>query len=69
MATSSETCLLCGMNLSDGDKDTVEVTKGISTLIDASHARGDAVYKSLESVSRVILHTTCRTNYTRKRDI
>ncbi|KAJ8884445.1 hypothetical protein PR048_016302 [Dryococelus australis] len=59
-------CILCGSNLQGGE--TVDVQRGISTLIEVSKARNNDIH-TLSSSARVTLHIRCRKKYTAKQNI
>ncbi len=56
-------CFICEKNLQD--KDTVDVTREMGTLIDASKKHHNGKVKYLEGESSVIVHKDCRNRYTK----
>lgn len=61
-------CLLCEKNLSVGK--TVNVKqKGLNTVIKSNERRKDGISGKLRGLSSVILHVSCRKDYTRENNI
>ncbi|CAG4987924.1 unnamed protein product [Colias eurytheme] len=63
----SQFCFICSKLLTEGE--TVIVTRGLQTLIDASNARSDEFTEYLKSQKSVTIHVDCRKSYTRRTSI
>ena len=62
-----ENCFICDLSLCQGE--TVNVSKGLSTLINASEKRKDGKHANLKNIQNITVHTNCRREYTRDRNI
>lgn len=62
-----ENCFICELSLNQGK--TVNVSKGITNLINASLKRKDGKHAGLENIQTIKVHTICRREYTRDRKI
>ena len=60
-------CLICGNALTG--EDSVTVTKGRTTLIEASLKRNDGLSEKFETISPLQVHVSCRKGYTRRSSI
>lgn len=60
-------CSICTESHEEGE--TVNVSSGLNTLIQASHARKDNFHEKWAGKSSVKLHVQCRKSYTRKSSI
>ena len=60
----SQLCFICNKFLTKGE--TVTVSRGMKTLIDASIERGDEFVDYLRSEKSVTVHVDCRKSYIRK---
>lgn len=67
MQENKDICIICNKCMQK--KDCTVVKKGIGSLIEASKSRNDDLWKKLENVEEILLHTECRKNYTRKSSI
>ena len=63
----SQLCFICNKLLTEGE--TVTVSRGMKTLIDASIERGDEFVDYLKSEKSVTVHMDCRKSYIRKSSI
>ena len=63
----SQLCFICNKLLTEGE--TVTVSRGMKTLIDASIERGDEFVDYLRSEKSVTVHVNCRKSYIRKSSI
>lgn len=63
----SQFCFICNKLLTEDE--TVVVSRGMPTLIDASVARSDEFADYLRSQKSVTIHVDCRKSYTRKTSI
>ena len=63
----SQLCFICNKFLTKGE--TVTVSRGMKTLIDASIERGDEFVDYLRSEKSVTVHVDCRKSYIRKSSI
>ena len=63
----SQLCFICNKLSTEGE--TVTVSRGMKTLIDAIIERGDEFVDYLRSEKSVTVHVDCRKSYTRKSSI
>ena len=63
----SQLCFICYKLLTEGE--TVTVSRGMKTLIDANIERGDEFVDYLRSEKSVTVHVGCRKSYIRKSSI
>ena len=57
-------CLICGFPLKESP--SVEVTRGLQTLITASLAREDGLHEQFKNKTCLQVHVNCRKSYTRR---
>ena len=57
-------CLICGLPLQESP--SVEVTRGLQTLITASLAREDGLHEQFKNKTSLQVHIDCRKQYTRR---
>lgn len=57
-------CLLCEQPMSGEISKTVNVTKGINSLREASVIRGYGLHEKLIDSQKIIVHVECRRKYT-----
>ena len=65
--SSSSDCFICKKSLSE--RDTVNVTRGLNNLISVSKKRKDGAHLLLEKVKEIEVHTECRREYIKERNI